>query len=187
MTEKEKKESGLWYNPLDEELYTELMHAKRMMRDYNALEPDDTEGMKNLLGKLCAHVGEGSYFLQPVTCDYGRNIYIGSHTFGNHGITLLDSAPIRIGDRVLIGPNVSFYTVSHPLEANARRTGVERGRSITVGHDVWIGGGSIILPGVNIGDRAVIGAGSVVTRDVPPDTVVAGNPARVVRILNQPR
>ncbi|KGN72274.1 maltose acetyltransferase [Porphyromonas macacae] len=188
MTEKEKKESGLWYNPLDSELHAELMRAKKMMRRYNALEPDDREAMSRLLHELCGAVGEGSHILQPFTCDYGYNIFIGKNTFGNHNITMLDSAPIRIGDNVLIGPNVSFYSVSHPIEADMRRMGVERGRPITVGHDVWIGGGCTILPGVTIGDRAIIGAGSVVAHDIPADTIAKGSPAEVTRkIANTPK
>lgn len=187
MTEKEKKESGLWYNPLDPELFDELMRAKKLMHRFNHLEPDNQTEMRAILEELCGMIGEGSLLVPPFTCDYGYNIFIGKRTFGNHDITMLDSAPIRIGDNVFIGPKVSLFTVSHPIEAEMRRTGVERGRPITIGHDVWLGGGSIILPGVTIGDRSIIGAGSVVKSDIPADCVAAGNPAKVIRQIIQPK
>ena len=120
------------------------------------------------------------------TCDYGYNIRLGRNVFINYHCILLDCAPIDIGNDVQIGPAVQLYTAQHPLEANVRRSGLESARPIRIGNDVWIGGGAVVLPGVTIGDRSVVGAGSVVVRSVPADCVAVGNPARVVRALASP-
>ena len=119
--------------------------------------------------------------LPPFHCDYGFNVRLGDHVFLNYNCVLLDVVTIVIGDRTQIGPAVQIYAADHPRDANVRRQGLELGRPVAIGCDVWIGGGAIILPGVSIGDGAVVGAGSVVTKDVPVGTTVAGNPARILR------
>ena len=132
-----------------------------------------------MLRELLGAVGDGTTVKPRFMCDYGFNIRAGRNLFVNYDCIFLDVAPIDIGDDVQIAPAVQLYTATHPLDAAVRRSGLESGRPIRIGHNVWIGGGAIVLPGVTIGDDAVIGAGSVVTRDVPAGSVVVGNPARV--------
>ena len=129
--------------------------------------------------------GEGISIVPPLYCDYGKNIRVGKNFFANYQLTLLDCAPVTIGDNVQIAPNVSIYTAGHPLHPDSRNSGYEYALPITIGDNVWIGGNVVICPGVTIGDCAVIGAGSVVTRDVPPWTVAAGNPCRVLRQITE--
>jgi maltose O-acetyltransferase len=142
---------------------------------------------EQFLRELFARVGAEPFVEPPFFCDYGTNTSIGDHFYANTGCIFLDSAPVTIGDRVLFGPAVQLLAVTHPLDAKLRAQGLEHAEPIAIGDDAWLGGGVIVLPGVTIGDRAVVGAGSVVTRDVPADTVVAGNPARVIRSLEEAR
>jgi maltose O-acetyltransferase len=129
--------------------------------------------------------GEGSEIRPPLYCDYGYQIHIGARTFINYGAVLLDVATITIGDDVQIGPNVQLLTPTHPLDPDARRAKLEAARPITIGHNVWLGGGVIVLPGVSIGENTVVGAGAVVTKDLPANVVAVGNPARVIRQLQE--
>lgn len=181
MTEKEKKAQGQWYHPMDKEVFAEIMHAKKLLHDFNSLAPDQYDYAHEILVSLLGGVGEGSNILSPFICDYGYNIRLGQRVFINHNAIFLDSAPIIIGDDVLIAPGVHLYTVGHPLDADLRKSGVERGRPIIIGNNVWIGGNVTVVPGITIGDNAVIGAGSVVTKDVPGSTLWAGNPAKNIR------
>ncbi|RYZ22021.1 MAG: sugar O-acetyltransferase, partial [Chitinophagaceae bacterium] len=143
-----------------------------------------TPGLRvRVLHELLPHAPLDLQIQAPFYCDYGTNISIGENVFFNFNCVVLDVAPVRIGNRTLIGPAVQIYTATHPMDAATRALGLEAGAPVTIGDDVWIGGGAIILPGVTIGDRSVIGAGSVVTKDVPPDVFAAGNPCRVVRAL----
>jgi len=132
-----------------------------------------------LLAGHLGHAGEGVVLRAPFYCDYGYNISVGRNTFMNFNCVILDVLPVHIGEDCQIGPNVQIYTADHPLDPQLRRTGLESGRPVSIGNNVWIGGGAIILPGVCIGDDAVVGAGSVVTRDVPAGATVVGNPARI--------
>ncbi len=146
--------------------------------------PDDGQEMRTaLLRHLLSAVGEGTVVLPTVTCDYGYNISLGRNVFINCYCIFLDCAPIAIGDDVQIGPAVQRYTAQHPIDAKVRRSGLESASPIRIGNDVWIGGGALVLPGVTIGDRSIVGAGSVVVHHVPPDSLVVGNPARIVRTL----
>lgn len=176
--------AGELYRASDPELTADLARAERLLARFNATPSDQGEHRRTLLGELLGSVGEGVVIKPTFTCDYGYNIRIGRGTFINYHCVLLDCAPIEIGDDVQIAPNVQVYTAGHPLDPEVRRSGLEFAHPIRIGSDVWIGGGAIVLPGVTLGDASVIGAGSVVTRDVPPCTVVAGNPARPLRTLD---
>lgn len=180
-SEKEKMLAGELYNALDAQLTAERTRARRLIKALNATGEDEAEERAGLVRELFGSVGEGFWIEPPFYCDYGAHITVGDHVYFNFNCTLLDVAPVSIGSRVLLGPGVQVYTATHPLSAAERRKGLEFAKPITIGDDVWIGGGAILCPGVNIGPRAVIGAGSVVTKDIPADTFAAGNPCRVIR------
>jgi len=182
-TEREKMLAGELYYGFDPDLTAERQRAQRRLAEYNATPGDDQPLRTKLLRALLGHAGEGLVIQPTFTCDYGTNIHIGRNGFINYHCVFLDCAAIEIGDNLQMAPMAQLYTALHPLDPDERRSGLESARPIRIGHDVWVGGGAIILPGVTIGDGAVIGAGSVVNRDVPPRTVVAGNPARAVRAL----
>jgi maltose O-acetyltransferase len=170
--------AGVLYHANDPELEADRSAAARWMVRYNAaLIASDTERLSMLRERL-AEVGEGTVIRPPFHCDYGYNIRIGSGVFVNFNCVVLDVVAVTVGARTQIGPAVQLYTADHPRDPSIRRTGGEFGRPIRIGKDVWIGGGAIILPGVTIGDNAVIGAGSVVTRNVPAGSTARGNPAR---------
>ncbi len=176
--------AGELYRSADPELVADAERAQRLVARYNAASGETTEVRMALLRRLCGSIGDGTVIRPHFACDYGYNIRLGRNAFMNFNCVFLDCAPIEIGDNLQMGPAVQIYTAAHPLEADVRRSGLEYARPIRIGHDVWIGGGAIILPGVTIGDRSVIGAGSVVVRDVPAAKVVAGNPARIIRALD---
>lgn len=176
-TEREKMIAGRLYDPGDPELVAERKRSQALMRDYNAtVYGDDTRSalLTALLGTLPARVA----IRAPFYVDYGWNIALGEGVFLNYGCVLLDVCPIRIGDGTQVGPMTQILTADHPRDGETRAAGLEFGRPVTIGRNVWIGGGAILLPGVTVGDDAVIGAGAVVTRDVAEGTTVAGNPAR---------
>lgn len=174
---------GEIYDAVREEFQERLKVTRAHLWEFNNLHPGETARMQALLRKLLGSCGQRVYVNQPFRCDYGCNIHVGENFFANFNLTILDEAEVRIGDNAFIGPNVSIFTACHPLDAESRNTGVEWALPVTIGHNVWIGGGAIILPGVTVGDNVVIGAGSVVTRDVPSSTLVCGNPARPLKSL----
>jgi len=182
-TMKEKMLAGERYNILDPELETIRQRAKTLQRAYNeaVTEPERQEILKQLLG----HIGQDCLIWPPFFCAYGVNIHIGDNVFLNSMCVILDCNEVRIGDHVMIGPSVQIYTPAHDLQAATRIQGWEVAKRIVIEDNVWIGGGAILLPGVTIGRNAVVGAGSVVTRDVRPDSVVAGNPAKLIREIDQ--
>jgi maltose O-acetyltransferase len=182
-TEREKMLAGETYNCLDPDLEAERQKTKRLLRLYNRTEalPERQAMLQQLLG----HIGENSVIEPPFYCVYGPNIHIGDHVFLNVLCTILDCNEVRIGNHVMIGPLVQLYTAAHDLQAEARNQGYEVAKPIVIEDNVWLGGGAIVLPGVTIGRNAVVGAGAVVTRDVRPNAVVAGNPARVIREIEQ--
>ncbi len=182
-TEKHKMLAGELYRSADRELLAERLQAQQVLVRYNVMPHDDQTLRTALLRNFLQTVGENTMILSPFACDYGYNIRLGRNVFINYHCNFLDCALIDIGDDVQIGPAVQLYTAMHPLDAGVRRSGLESASSIRIGHDVWIGGGAVVLPGVTIGDRSVVGAGSVVVRSVPPDSLVVGNPARIVRTL----
>ena len=176
-TEKQKMLAGELYRP-DDELGAEQAAGKAWMARYNAALALPVAERHALLRERLAHVGKDAVIRPPFFCDYGYNIRLGDGVFLNFNCVILDVVEVTIGDRTQIGPAVQIYAADHPRDAETRHAGLEFGRPVRIGSDVWIGGGAILLPGVTIGDGAVIGAGSVVTRDVAPGVIVAGNPAR---------
>lgn len=182
MTEREKMLAGLNYDPGDADLVAGRARAVGLTMRINQ-EPD-RERRRVLVNEL-VHAGDGRAAIMPgFFCDYGDNIHFGARAFVNANSVFLDCAEIVIGDDFQCGPGVQLLTPEHPLDAAERRSGVESARPIRIGNDVWIGGGAVVLAGVTVGDRSVIGAGSVVTKDVPADVVVAGNPARIIKRLS---
>ena len=184
MTEKEKMLRGMLYDADDSTLCADRVRAKELCHAYNQLRPSDAAGMRELLRRLLGKTGETFCVTAPFWCDYGYNIHIGEGSFVNFDCVFLDLAPIRIGRNTLIGPKVQLLTPHHPLDPDLRATGREAGKPITIGDNCWLGGGVIVCPGVRIGNGAIIGAGSVVTRDIPANSVAVGNPARVTRTLS---
>lgn len=182
-TEKQKMISGELYDPLDEELAKERLQTRLLIKALNENGEDEEEKRKEILKKLIPDTGEGLWLQPPFYCDYGSNIHVGDKVFFNFNCVILDVMQVKIGSRTLFGPNVQIYTATHPMSFRERAAGLEYARPVTIGEDVWVGGSAIICPGVTIGDRSVIGAGSVVTRDIPSDVFAAGNPCRVIRTL----
>ena len=180
-TEKEKMLAGELYDPLDHQLSSERRRARLLLKALNDTLDDHSEERARLIKELIPSTGTGAWIEPPFFCDYGSNIILGDSVFLNFNCVVLDVAAVRIGSRVLLGPAVQIYTATHPLRAEDRRMGLESGRAIEIGDDVWIGGAAIICPGVTIGNRSVIGAGSVVTKDIPDDVFAAGNPCRVLK------
>lgn len=172
---------GEVYEAAHPEFLRRLEETQELLWEYNGMRPSEKGRREEIIRGLLGSCGEHIHINQPFRCDFGCNIYIGNNFIANFNLTILDEAEVRIGDNVFIGPNVSIYTACHPLNPDERNTGVEWAEPVTIGNSVWIGGGATIVPGVTIGDNAVIGAGSVVTRDVPSNTVVAGNPAKVIK------
>ena len=180
-TEKEKMLAGELYNAADPQLAAERRRARELCYALNHSQEAETELRAKLLKDLLGSLGEGVWIEPPFYCDYGANITLGSKVFFNFNCVILDVMPVIIGDNVFCGPGVQIYTATHPINAAERRTWLEYAKPITIGSDVWIGGGAILCPGVKVGAGSVIGAGSVVTKDVPPGCLVAGNPARTIR------
>jgi maltose O-acetyltransferase len=180
-SEKEKMLAGEWYDPLDPQLGDERRRARLLLKAFNGTRDDEQEERARLLGELFGAAGRGLLIEPPFFCDYGSNITLGERVFFNFNCVVLDCAPVRVGPGTMFGPAVQIYAVTHPLGAAERRKGLESGRPVEIGSDVWVGGGAIILPGVRVGDGTVVGAGSVVTKDIPPRVLAAGNPCRVIR------
>ena len=184
MTEKEKMLAGLIYDAnYDPQLIEERLDCKELCRQYNTLPCRDMEGRAALLRSLLGRVDGEILIEQPFYCDYGYNIKVGKNFYANYNLTILDEAEVTFGDNVFIAPGCGFYTAGHPLEASERNKGLEYARPIRVGNNVWFGAHVCVVPGVTIGDNCVIGAGSVVTRDIPANTLAVGNPCRPVRSI----
>jgi maltose O-acetyltransferase len=184
-TEKEKMLAGELYNALDKQLSDDRLKARLLIKELNDSREDQSEERSRILKALIPSAGADFWLQPPFYCDYGSNIKIGDKVFFNFNCVVLDVAPVTIGSRTLFGPNVQIYTATHPLNHTERASGLEYAKPISIGEDVWIGGSAVICPGVNIGDRSVIGAGSVVTKDIPADVFAAGNPCKVIRSLLQ--
>lgn len=182
-TQRERMRAGELYLSADPELAADSLRAGRLQREFNTTPVDAEDERRRILAQLLAGFGPGSEIRPPFYCDYGYQIRIGARCFANFGLVALDVGAITIGDDVQIGPNVQLLTPTHPVEADLRRAGWEAAEPITIGANVWLGGGVIVLPGVTIGENSVVGAGSVVTRDLPADIVAMGTPARVTRSL----
>ncbi|WP_110112158.1 sugar O-acetyltransferase [Bacillus sp. CGMCC 1.16541] len=184
-TEKEKMLAGELYKPWDEQLVKERENARRLTRLFNETTETQYDERKDLLKKLFGSTGENVYLEPTFRCDYGSNIHVGENFFANFDCIILDVCEVRIGANCMFAPGVHIYTATHPIDAIERNRGLESGIPVTIGDNVWVGGGAIINPGVTIGDNAVIGAGSVVTKDIPANTVAAGNPCRVIKKLEK--
>jgi maltose O-acetyltransferase len=182
MTERQKMITGELYDAMDPELVALREHARDLCQMLNATREREQEERRRILRQLFGTGGDTVWMQPPFYCDYGSNIELGERVFFNFNCVVLDVCPVRIGSFSLFGPAVQIYTPLHPLNAELRRK-QEYGAPVEIGSDVWVGGGAMILPGVKIGSRAVIGAGSVVTRDVPEGVFAAGNPCRVIREL----
>ena len=185
MSEQENMISGQLYNSTDEKLSEQRIKAKKLCRKYNNLEPDNYEERKSILKKLLGKTKENFWIEPNFWCDYGYNIEIGENFYSNHNLVILDPAKVTFGDNVFIAPNCGFYTAGHPIDAELRNQLLEFAYPITVGNNVWFGGNVVVLPGVTIADNVVIGAGSVVTKDIPANVVAVGNPCKVLREITE--
>ncbi len=181
MTEKEKMLNGKPYLSFGEGLFEERQAAKELLFDFNASRPSEFQKRNGIIKQLLGKTGATFFIEPPFFCDYGYNISLGENFYANTHCVILDCAKVAIGDQVMLGPNVNLFTAGHPLHHVPRSQGIEYAFPIVIGNYVWIGGGVIVTPGVTIGDKSVIGAGSVVTRDIPPNSIAVGNPCRVIR------
>jgi maltose O-acetyltransferase len=181
-SEKEKMLGGKIYYANDKELIAERLRAKKLLHRLNITEYIFNGNARNVLHELLPNANRKLYVEPPFHCDYGYNIYSGENVYFNVNCVVLDTMKITIGDNVFFGPGVHVYTATHPLDAEARRT-VENSKPVSIGNDCWIGGNTVICPGVTIGNGVTIGAGSVVTKDIPDNTLAVGNPAKVIRKL----
>ncbi|MBD5559891.1 MAG: sugar O-acetyltransferase [Clostridia bacterium] len=181
MTELEKLDAGLEYDFQDPEVNARKLHAMAGCRRLNAVDPADAAAQEAAVRELFGSAGESPCVLPMFNCDNGKNIYVGDDFLANYNVTILDIAPVHIGNHVMIGPSTMIITVNHPLSPRGRRQHLGQAKPVTIGNDVWIGGNCTILPGVSIGNNVVIAAGAVVTKDVPDNCVVGGVPATVIK------
>lgn len=182
MTEKEKCAWGEYYDAnYDSELLAERQQCAEWLYDFNRLRPSQESEREETLRKIIGKLGNGCSVISPFFCDYGYNVEVGDNSFFNTNCVILDEAKVKFGSNVFVGPNCSFYTAQHPLDAERRNKGLEKASPITVGDSVWFGGNVCVLPGVTIGSNTVIGAGSVVVRDIPSGVVAVGNPCRPIK------
>lgn len=184
-TDKEKMLAGEPYLAFCDELVQERDRAKGVVYAYNNLPPSAMEERTQLLKQFLGSTRQQLLIEQPFSCDYGYNIHVGENFYANTGCTILDGAKVTFGDNVLLAPNVSIYTAGHPVNVARRMAGWEYAYPVTIGHNVWIGGNVVILPGVSIGDNTIIGGGSVVTKDIPANVIAVGNPCKVLRALTE--
>lgn len=182
-SEKEKMISGKPYKAFGDELLAERQYAKEMIFDFNSLRPNQIDERNEILKRLLGKTKDKYFIEPPFRCDFGYNIEIGENFYSNYNLIILDCAPVKIGDNVLIGPNVSIYTAGHPLHYEIRNQEYEYAFPIIIGDNVWIGGNVVINPGVSIGENSVIGSGSVVTKDIPNNVIAIGNPCKVLRVI----
>ena len=185
MSEKEKMLAGELYIAMDEELRNDFFKAKKLTRLYNRTTEEEGDYRKQLLRELFESTGENFYIEPPFRCDYGCHISIGENFYSNYDCIILDVCKVKIGNNVLFGPRVSIYAAAHPIDAEIRNTGLEYGKPVTIGDNVWVGGSTVINPGVTIGNNVVIGSGSVVTKDIPDNVIAVGNPCKVLRLITE--
>lgn len=183
LTEKEKMLSGQLYKYLDEELCEEHRRAVSLSYKYNQTDPCDTEKQQAILNELLGGIGTNCVIENPFYCFYGYNTFLGNDVYFNFGVTILDCGRVTIGDDSMFGPYSQIYTVDHPVDGAERLKKIEYTKDVTIGKNVWVGGGSIIMSGITIGDNAVIGAGSIVTKNIPPDTLAMGSPCKIIKEL----
>ncbi len=184
MNSKEKREKGMLFIA-DENDWVEMKKARKLTQKLNSVDRCDFQSINILVRELFGKADESTFLNPPFYCDYGSNIYVGKNCFMNYNCTILDNGKVTLGDNCLLAPNVSIYTAGHALHPDSRALGYEYGVEVTVGNNVWVGGNTVILPGVHIGDNVVIGAGSVVTKDIPDWSFAAGNPCKVIRAITE--
>lgn len=185
MDELEKMKAGFWLHARQPQIREALLRCEELLFRFNSLPPSREKERNAIIRQLFGKTGSSFSIHSPFHCDFGTQISIGDDFTGNFNLTILDEAPVTIGDHVFIGPNVGIYTVTHALLPDQRNAGLMRSLPVTIGDNVWIGGNTVVMQGVTIGSGAVIGAGSVVTRDVPPDVIAFGNPCRVIRPVTE--
>ena len=185
MGDLEKMKAGLWLHAICPEIGGALLRTEELVFRLNQLPPSRREEREAIIRQLFGHVGKSVCIHSPFHCDFGAQISVGDHFVGNFNLTILDEAPVTIGDHVFIGQNVGIYTVNHALLPDQRNTGIMRSLPIAIGNNVWIGGHTVVMQGVTIGDNTVIGAGSVVTHDIPAGVVAVGSPCRVLRKITE--
>lgn len=182
-TEKEKMLAGEMYLSGDSELLKDRLYTRKMIQKFNNLDPEDELGREKILSSLLGQAGDGLMIESNFSCDYGYNIFVGKNFYMNFDGVILDNCKIEIGNDCMCGPGVHMYTATHPLDAQARISGAEFSKPIKIGDNAWLGGRAVILPGVTIGDNVVVASAAVVTKDVPSNVVVAGNPAKIIKYL----
>ena len=185
MTELEKMKKGLFYNTEQTGLGDAHLAAEELCFDFNHTRPSNLEKRQEIIRQMFGKTGKNCYIEPTLTCSYGYHMFVGNDFFANSNCLFMDDAKITFGDHVFIGPNCQFYTAHHPIHWKNRNGKLEKAMPITVGDNVWFGGSCVVLPGVTIGNNVVIGAGSVVTRDIPDDVIAVGNPARILRRITE--
>jgi len=185
MNQKERMLAGLPYKAWLDGLAQEQLENKKRIYEYNLYPPDEKEKIDKAIRNILGKVGENVVILAPFHCDYGRHIEVGDNFAANYNCVILDVGKVTIGDNVMFGPNVSILTAGHPIHPVSRNSGYEYGIAISIGDNVWIGGQTVVNPGVKIGNNVVIGSGSVVTKDIPDNVVAVGNPCRVLRAVTE--
>ena len=181
MTQIERRDKGLAY-VCDDEAFAQQAECRKILQQLNFMDRSDFDGIRAVAEKLLGK-SDNPFINPPFYCDYGFHIEVGKDFFANYNCTIIDVAKVTIGDNCLLAPNVAIYTAGHPIHPDTRRSMYEYGKPVTIGDNVWVGGNAVILPGVNIGSNSVIGAGSVVTHDIPPWSIAAGNPCKVIRVI----
>lgn len=185
MNQKERMQANLPYKAWLDGLDEERLENKKRIYEFNNLPPDRFEEKNELIKNILGKTGEHIIVEQPFRCDYGKNIEIGENFFANYNLVILDVGKVKIGDNVQFAPNVAIYTAGHPVHPDSRNSGYEYGIDITIGDNVWLGGNVVVLPGVNIGNNVVVGAGSVVAKDLPDNVIAVGNPCRIIREITE--
>ncbi len=186
MTEKEKRDNQELYDGnYNEEMLKEREKAKDLCFEYNLIKPSNRKEREQLIKKIFAKTGENILVESSFQCDYGYNIFVGENFYMNHNGVILDAAKVEFGDNVFIAPNCGFYTAGHPIDVEQRNKGLEYAKPIKVGDNVWIGGNVVVLPGVTIGNNCVIGAGSIVVKNIPDNSIAVGNPCKVIKQINK--
>lgn len=185
MNQKERMLAGLPYKAWKDGLEEDRLECRRKVYKFNNLNPEQTEEADRLIREIFGKTGAQIHVEPPIRFDYGKNTEVGDNFFANFNTVILDVAKVTIGKNVMFAPNVSIYTAGHPVHPDSRNSGYEYGIPITIGDNVWMGGNSVVLPGVHIGNNVVIGAGSVVTKDIPDNVIAAGNPCRVIRAITE--
>ncbi len=185
MTQKERMLKNLPYKAWLDGLTEERLENKKKIYEFNNCRPEEGEKSQRLIREILGKTGENVYIEAPFRCDYGYNIEVGENFYANYNLVILDVGKVKIGKNAQIAPNVAIYTAGHPVHPDSRNSGYEYGIDVTIGDNVWLGGNTVVMPGVHIGNNVVIGGGSVVTKDIPDDVIAAGNPCRIIRKITE--